>query len=673
MGNNSKTNVKKSKYIPWKFKERLPLALLAAFALPFTIVIYGVFEIYASNRAEFDFALTDVWVELLSVFGICFAVLATILLVLRRRAFDIAFATVFWVTVMAYMQGNFLNFGVSSLSGDGVGESTVDVWLMVLNVAIWVAAGVGCFLAVLLVKNREMVHLGAVILLVMIIVMQLINFSVTSLTTDVFKPKSEQTDIVESDAQSESGDAESAGGAGQVNVGGDKTDAESESDKETDKGTQSGGSSSASTEKDSSSSATTSKGDGATTSKGEGATTEADNIGEVELKNLVLTTEDLYTVSSKNNVIIIMVDRFDALYAKKMLAEDPEFFDGLTGFTYYSDNISKYPRTYPAVASMITGIENDFSGTASEYFENAYQNSDFLKLLKDNGYRINIYGSKFYTYRDAKELYGVADNISVSEGYKVVNKATLVKNLISLSSYRYVPLPAKAMYSLSSDSFKGFVQYDVVYPEYIVNDAEFYANLKENGLSVRDDASTYSFICLSGCHPPYHLDANGEYSEEKTSLVEATTGTFKIIYDYLDMLRELGLYENSTIIITGDHANAVSDTKYLDGVRQTAIFFKEKGKSDEPLAYSSAQVSQDNLIPSIVESEGLETDTDFGDCYWDIREGEDRVRKYLLIRSLKDDNGKHADVLVEYKIDGYGGDFNNWSITKETLIGYLYK
>jgi len=648
MGNNSKTNVKKSKYIPWKFKERLPLALLAAFALPFTIVIYGVFEIYASNRAEFDFALTDVWVELLLVFGICFAVLATFLLVLRRRAFDIAFATVLWVTVMAYLQGNFLNFGVSSLSGDGIGESTVDVLLMVLNVVIWVAVGVGCFLAVLLVKNREMVHLGAVVLLVMIIVMQLINFSVTSLTTDVFKPKSEQTDIVESGAQSESEDADITDGSVQTNGGGDKADGGVESD-DTENTT------------------------AATTSKNEESTDKTDNRVEVNLKNLVLTTEDLYTVSSKNNVIIIMVDRFDALYAKKMLGEDPEFFDGLTGFTYYSDNISKYPRTYPAVTSMITGIENDFSGTASEYFENAYQNSDFLKLLKNNGYRINIYGSKFYTYRDAKELYGVADNISVSEGYKIVNKATLVKNLISLSSYRYVPLPAKAMYSLSSNSFKGFVEYDAVYPEYVVNDAEFYANLKENGLSVRDDASTYSFICLSGCHSPYHLDANGEYSEEKTSLVEATKGTFKIIYDYLDMLRELGLYEDSTIIITGDHANAVSDTKYLDGVRQTAIFFKEKGKSDEPLAYSSSQVSQDNLIPSIVESEGLETDIDFGDCYWDIPEGEDRVRKYLLIRSLKDENGNRADMLVEYKINGFGGDFDNWSIAKETLIGYLYK
>ncbi len=602
MDNNENKTPAKAKYTPWSLKQRLPLIILGALGLPFTVILYGVFDIYAGNRAEFDFSLTDVWMGIMLLFAICTAVLAVVLLAVKGKAFDIVFAVIFWLTVMAYLQGNFLNFGASGLSGDGGGAITENGFLVFIDVLVWGLALIGCILAVTARKNRDMVHAGAVILLAMVVGIQLFNFALTSLTTDVFKPKSEQTDI----------------------LGEDETET------------------------------------------GEGKDDDA-------LEGLVLTEEDLYTVSKKNNIIIFMVDRFDANYAAEMTEIEPTFFDKLTGFTYYSDNISRYPRTYPAVASMITGIENDFSGSASEYFEKAYHDSEFLKLLKKNNYRINIYGDSYYTYRDAKELYGVADNVSVADGYKIVNKTKLIKNLIGLSSYRYVPIPAKSLYTLASTSFKGFVQYDAIYPEFITQDHEFYKGLLADGLSTRDDKSTYSFICMNGCHAPYNLTADGTYSEAGTSREEATRGTFKIIYDYLDKLKELGLYEDATIIITGDHANAVSDTKYLDGKRQTAIFFKPSGNSDEELAYSSAQVSQDNLIPSIVESAGLKTDTDFGKCYWEVPEGEDQVRKYLLIRSLRDDKGDRADVLVEYRITGDGSNFENWEIVNETLIGYLYK
>ena len=652
----------KNKYTPWSFKQRLPLALLAAFALPFTIILYGVFDIYAGNRAEFDFALTDVWGELLLIFAACLVAIAALLLVLRKRAFDIAFAVVFWLTIMAYFQGTFLNFGLSSLAADGTGVAVENIGLVILNIIIWLAVGAGCVLAVTMIKSRDLVQLGAIILLVMVIAMQLMNFTITSLTTDVFKPKSEQTDLVNKDTDTNA-DSDADSGSETSKADGNTTSENKESSGES-------SSEQASSGAPSGSEPVTSQSGGASSSED---STLPPNISEEELKDLVLTKENLYTVSSKNNVIIFMVDRFDANYAQKMWNADKSFFDGLTGFTYYSDNISLYPRTYPAVASMITGITNDFSGTASEYFEKAYQNSEFLKLLRNKDYSVNIYGDSLYVYRDAKELYGVADNLSLSNGYKIVNKGGLIKNLIGLSTYRYVPLAAKQFYTLSSTSFKGYVQYDAVFPKFETNDAEFFEGLLKDGLTVRDDKSTYSFICLNGCHSPYNLTADGKYSAEPTSLEEATKGTFKIIYEYLDQLKALGLYENSTIIISGDHANPVSDTKYLDGKRQTAIFFKESGKSDEPLAYSSSQVSQDNLIPSIVESEGIQTDIDFGESYWDIPEGEDRERRYFLIRSLRDKDDNRADELVEYKIVGDGSNFENWEIVKETLIGYLYK
>lgn len=628
------TAVKKKprgKYIPWTFKQRLPLALLAAFALPFTVVFYGVFEIYAGNRAEFDFALVDVLGNILLVFAIAFAALAAILLILRGRAFDVAFAVIFWLGVMAYIQGNFLNFGMSSLAADEVGHGGGQIGLIILDVAIWVIALAASLFAVLFVRNREWIHTGAVILLVMVIGMQLTSFAVTAMTSDVLKPLDEQTDLESDETLPDIITDEEGSPETDAPAVGDETEATEVTEQEE---------------------------------------TEPDDTEAEIPEDLVLTTKNLFTLSSKKNVIVFMVDRFDVCYVNDVLDKDPEFFDRLDGFTYYSDNISKYPRTYPAVASMISGIENDFSGSASSYFERAYQSSEFLKTLKQNDFKVNIYSDSFYTYRDAKELLGVADNISVAGEYTVENKGDLTKNLIGLSAYRYVPLPAKELFTLSTTSFKGFVKYDSDYPQYVARDYEFYEMLTESGLSVSDDGkNNYSFICFNGCHSPYHLDENAEYVSSGNSL-DATFGVFKIIYQYLDYLKELGLYKDATIIITGDHANPIDDYTYLEGVRQTALFFKPSGSSEDALAYSSAQVSQDNLIPSIIESVGIESDIDFGECYWDIPEGENRTRRYLLIKS-SDPSGH--DLLVEYAITGAGDDFSNWEIVKETDIGYLYK
>jgi len=47
---------------------------------------------------------------------------------------------------------------------------------------------------------------------------------------------------------------------------------------------------------------------------------------------------------------------------------------------------------------------------------------------------------------------------------------------------------------------------------------------------------------------------------------------FHIVYEYLDQLKQLGMYENSTIIIFGDHGARKNDTKPLEHAIVTAPF-----------------------------------------------------------------------------------------------------
>ena len=94
----------------------------------------------------------------------------------------------------------------------------------------------------------------------------------------------------------------------------------------------------------------------------------------------------------------------------------------------------------------------------------------------------------------------------------------------------------------------------------------------------------------------------------------------------------------------------------------TSLFVKPEGASGA-LKYSTAQVSQGNLIPTLIKSAGIKTDVDYGLSYFEVPEGEDRVRYHKFELTVKPDSE-----IVTFKITGDGNDFNNWEITDRQLL-----
>ena len=63
------------------------------------------------------------------------------------------------------------------------------------------------------------------------------------------------------------------------------------------------------------------------------------------------------------------------------------------------------------------------------------------------------------------------------------------------------------------------------------------------------------------------INENAEYVEEAT-LTQALRGDFKIIKTYIEQLKELGIYDNTTIIVTADHGYFYGELKQP----QTCLF-----------------------------------------------------------------------------------------------------
>ncbi len=389
----------------------------------------------------------------------------------------------------------------------------------------------------------------------------------------------------------------------------------------------------------------------------------------------ILTTENQLRLSSDENIVVLVLDSFDREYFLEYMEANPNAMEDFDGFTYYDDNIASYPRTYPATASMLSGMLNDFSLNRGQYFAQAYGSSPFLNDLKENDYNVNLYLPSYYGYDNADVLTDYASNISLANGFKVTEKATLIKRMFFLSSYFWMPEVKKSQ-KVSSSYFQDTGTYIADKPMYTMEagtDPEFYAKLMTEGLSTDESGKVFTFLQLRGCHPPFAMNENCEQvpSGSVTSL-QQTTGAFKIIKEYINQMKALGIYENSTIIITGDHAGPHAWTNDLTEYTQpmnTALLVKPKGAHGTQFKTSKAPVSQENFLAEIVKSANLKTDHDYGKAYSDISEDDNILRNHYFITFT---GSKRKDELVTYEITGDGTDLSNWRVINRKEVGSIY-
>ncbi len=383
-----------------------------------------------------------------------------------------------------------------------------------------------------------------------------------------------------------------------------------------------------------------------------------------------LSTENMFELSSKDNIIVFCLDRFDTKYYRSVVASDPDFFDDLDGFTYYSNNVSAYPRTYPAVTSLITGDYQDeaFTLDREEYFDRAFTSSTFLEALDYNNYKTNLYISKYYSYDNGEIFKDKVGNYAVSDDYSINNHVGLSYWMGALGAYFWLPDIAKSQ-TVSTAFFEIYVERNGEYPQYCLDDPKTYENFRNTGLYTQDDKNTFSFIHLRGCHAPYTMNENGKLVAA-TSAANQTKGCFNLVKEYLAQMKKLGIYKDATIIITGDHGDIEdkNGTKY-NSATTTALFVKESGKEGTPLKISEAPVSQSNFLATIAESAELKNCQDFGVPYSKVDVNSTTPRYHYLQTQPR----SGEDVNYRYEIVGDANEFDNWKITGEWVIGNLYE
>lgn len=572
-------------------REKWLSSLLLSLFAPLALCFFGPFEIFGNNMGEFKFLLWDFWGLCTVIALAASALLFGLLMLLRGRAFDIGFGILFGLSLMLFLQGNYLSLGAGALSGDGVGES-VSTLKMVVNMIVWIAIVAGCAVAVPLLRRfKDTVLLVATVALIAFVGMTTVNFIVVSLSTDAYA-----------------------------------------------------------TEK-----------------------TNVQNGSTVQ--NEVLTYKNLDTLATDKNIVVFIVDRMDHTYFDKAMANCPEIFADLEGFTHFDDYVTLYPRTYPAVTHLLTGMEVDFSSSRLEYLKNAYSTSPYWAELKAQGYDINVYTDDFYGYDNAAHMRDFVSNTSGNVAYEIVNRASLSVDMIRLSLYRYIPFCLQGLLGdINTPMFDRYARYDSELPVFSTDMKDIYAEITDDAFTFRDAAQGVSFIHLAGCHIPnaYGVDFGVPTPNEKNDTDVAMKQSFKIISAYINEMKRMGVYEEATILILGDHSSIFSDRNAVNKTRVTTLLAKPAGVSEGALTESKAQIATEDVIATVLSAVGSDKSDAYGTDIFKIPEGENRTRHHYLQLVLGSSfyDGDYNN--LHYEITGPGTDLDNWHLVGEEVIPNIY-
>lgn len=365
------------------------------------------------------------------------------------------------------------------------------------------------------------------------------------------------------------------------------------------------------------------------------------------------------------NVYVFVLDRLDYDYIDRALKRYPDLFAGMDGFTGYTNAVSAYARTKPALVHMLTGEEETtFRISAKEYYEQVWQQNNVLDTLSADGWQVGLYTNVRNLFSQASTAGRYADNLS--NGLEGMNYAVAAGKLLQLSAFRYAPTAAKPLFWGDTNYFNtGVFRADNTVP-YQFSDVEYANRLMEGTVT---EGKHFKLLHFFGPHAPYTMNADGTLSETETTVTDQLVGSFRNLTAIFDRMKALGIYEDATIIITGDHGAAVTDMKPLQKATRIGLFCKPSGSAGTAFAVSAAPVSVRNIPATLAKAAGLDY-TDLGTPLDEVTGDGNVTRVYY--KTVCNDVDYRESWLCTYHIVGSAADFANWELVSYEPIGHSY-
>ncbi len=367
-------------------------------------------------------------------------------------------------------------------------------------------------------------------------------------------------------------------------------------------------------------------------------------------KNLSSTGEipsAMFEVSQQKNIVHIILDSMQTDVFLE-LAEKQGLSDEFAGFTLFYENTGVTPHTSFAIPAIFSGEIYDGSESPSSYYKNSMTNG-FQNELYRAGFTVNLIPQLSMRDSNYSNYYKIPGSYKGTvEDLKQQNAA----QLLDIALFRGVPhFLRKALYNEGEWFLLARVLVGRDMPVRSFQEKIFFSDYTKN-LKLGGDTPAYHFVHMVSPHPPYVTLANGSYAGKtlpntRENYLNESQAIIELVVQYIKKLKSLGVYDDSMIILQGDHGSQI--TPVVNGKqiqtcapRIPALLVIKPSHSDGPLKTSHAPTSLLDVAPTILSALGHD-----GQSVFDLDESLARQRLFMLY------NGDGvASKITNYSING---------------------
>ena len=327
-------------------------------------------------------------------------------------------------------------------------------------------------------------------------------------------------------------------------------------------------------------------------------------------KTYGFSTDDEFVLSPNGNIIIFIIDETDNIYIDEIMKSDKDFFDEYNDFTLYDNTCSVYDMTASSMNQLFTGYcYGDEENHCDEYYQR----------IKNAGYMVNLYAYQrrggfpdIYPYiNNCREVYLNDKNCNID--YRRISN-----DFVTMSIYQALPNMLKNSSKVNSLTFNHIFMMEESSDSHFENE-DFKEHMKF-ALAENPDKRLIEYH-IRGAHFP---------CDDHVQTIEYCLDIGK---DIIEQTKELGVYDNSCIIIMSDHGLHDQAEYYTWPTAGSPLFMiKEAGEHKQCMSVSHVPVYYKDFQSTLLVNMGLwegESDKElFGPSIYDFSENEIRERTW---------------------------------------------
>ena len=378
---------------------------------------------------------------------------------------------------------------------------------------------------------------------------------------------------------------------------------------------------------------------------------------EPKAQSFVLTDEDIFKMSTDNSFVILILDAMDAQVGEELIEEYPDYQKAFKDFTYYPDTIAAYPYTSRSIPFILTGKWYENKEVFEDFVTEAMDESPLIKELDEKQY--TMYGYSPYIISNNDTLFKFSN---IKQIDKKLSSPKRFKALeLKLALYKYMPYYLKKLFHFEISDFAE-VQYipDVGADQYAYYNSNF-KHLLKNAKIETADGNMFKFIHIEGGHVPFNFNKDLKKIDSKTGdYTDKASAALTLAENYLNLLKDADVYDNSTIIIMSDHGFYAPKQ---DGTNRhnPLLMIKSAESKKEAMTVNNAPLSYDDLQDVYHR---LLNGSDSDDIT-DYKEGDKRTRRFIAYFPFTD-----TDHMKEIEYYGKASEYDN---KKYTGNEYVFK